>query len=229
MTGTDRRDPKTAVLEATELAIAGMSYDRGLLWLATPEDRLVATYDPVTGTMAERLVYAHEVWDVAVDSGGFWLVTGGGKLGRRIVLWSLEEERELKQFDCPDGAASGLTRLQDKLWVAHRHNRKLFCLDAQSGKVNWVIRTDHECFSPAAYKNELWLIESDPGPLGHWSRAQECRYFFSRFDPGRERIVERLPVAFAPSCMAFDGARFWYAEEGKKGFASTARPLPPRL
>lgn len=211
------------MLELEAISIAGMHCDGGLLWIAVPKEHLVATHDPDSGKTEVKLTYTHEVWDVAEDPEGLWLVTGGGKLGRRMVFWSLEEERGLKQFDCPDGAASGLTRLEGKLWLAHRHNRKLFCLDARSGKVNWIIRTDHQCFSPAAYKNELWLIESDPGPLGHWSRAQECKYFFSRFDPVRERVVKRLPVPFIPSCMAFDGERFWYAEEGKKGFASAEK------
>ena len=118
-----------------------------------------------------------------------------------------------------------MTLLDGKIWLAHRHNRKLFCLDPESGKVYWVIRTENETFSPTAYKNGLWLIESDPGPLGHWSRAQECKYFFSRFDPARERIVERHAVPFVPSCMAFDGERFWYAEEGKRGLVSMKKPV----
>lgn len=212
------------MLEAKDLVITGMHFDDGLLWFAAPRERLVATHDPGTGKAEARLRYPHEVWDVAGNPDGLWLVTGGGRLGRQVVLWLPGERRPLKQFDCPDGAASGLTHLQGKLWLAHRHNRKLFCLDAHSGKVNWVVRTDRECFSPAAYNNELWLIESDPGPLGHWSPARECRYFFSRFDPARERVVERVPVPFIPGCMAFDGARFWYAEEGEKGFALIAKP-----
>lgn len=113
-----------------------------------------------------------------------------------------------------------MTIMEGKLWVTHRHNRKLFCLDPQSGKVNWIIRTENESFSPTAYKNEFWLIESDPGPLGHWSASQQGRYFFSRFDLARERIVERFPVDFVPACMTFDGEQFWYAEHERKGIAS---------
>ncbi len=118
-----------------------------------------------------------------------------------------------------------MTLVDGKLWVTHRHNRKLFCLDTQSGKVNWVIRTENETFSLAAYRNELWLIECDPGPLGHWSKTKQAKYFFSRYDLARERIVERLAVPFIPHCMAFDGERFWYSEQEKKGFSSTKKNL----
>jgi len=37
--------------------------------------------------------------------------------------------------------------------------------------------------------------------------------------------VERHAVPFVPSCMAFDGERFWYAEEGKRGLVSMKKPV----
>jgi hypothetical protein len=205
------------------ISVSGMTWGKSLLWLAVREDHQVVTYDPSTGRSEQRLTYAHEVWDVCPDEHGLWMMTGGGKLGRQIVFWSLEEEKELKKFSCPDGAGAGLTLYDGKIWMAHRHNRKLYCLDAERGKVSWVIRTENETFSPSAHRNELWLIEADPGPLGHWSEVKQGKYFFSRFDPTRERIVERLQVSFVPYCMAFDGERFWYAEQDKTGFASTSK------
>lgn len=213
------------MLDLQNIVIAGMHCEGNFLWIAAPEERLVATYRVPTEETEEKFSYPHEIWDVCPREDGLWLVTGGGKLGRQIVLWSLREKREIRRFHCPDGAGAGMTLLDNKIWLAHRHNHKLFCLDPESGKVNWVIRTENETFSPAAYGNELWLIESDPGPLGHWSESRQGKYFFSRYDPVRERIVERLPVPFAPRCMAFDGERFWYAEVGKKGFASTKKPV----
>lgn len=211
------------MLELEAISIAGMHCDGNFLWIAAPGERLVATFHTTTGETEKRLTYRHEIWDVSPHEEGLWIVTGGGSLGRQLLLWSLEKEREIRKFNCPDGTGAGMTLLDGKIWLAHRRNRKLFCLDPESGKVNWVIRTENETFSPAAYRNEMWLIEADPGPLGHWSGSQQGRYFFSRYDPTRERIVERLPVPLVPRCMAFDGERFWYAEEGKKGFASAEK------
>jgi hypothetical protein len=150
-------------------------------------------------------------------------MAGGGKLGHQLVLWSLKSGEELRRFDCPDGAGAGIALYDGKLWLTHRHNRKLFCLDPGSGKLNWMIRMENETFSPTACGNELWLVESDPGPLGPWNRTKRGRQFFSRYDPVRERVIERREVPFVPSCLAFDGERFWYAEEGKKGFSSTEK------
>ena len=209
--------------ELQEISIAGIDCEENLLWLAAPKDRLVATYDPGSGTTEAKLTYTHEVWDVSPTATGIWMLTTGGKLDRQIVFWSFDEDKATRTFDCPDGAGSGITLLDGKLWLTHRHNRKLFCLDPQSGKTNWVIRTEHETFSPAAYKHELWLIESEPGPLAHWGEQRQAKYFFSRYDPARERVVERLAVPFVPRCMAFDGERFWYSEGGKKGLASAKK------
>ncbi len=211
------------MLELQNLSIAGINWDGVLLWIAVPEERLVATYCPATRTAEKKLAYPHEILDVCLHGDGLWMVTGGGKLGRQVVLWSLAEDREIHRFNCPDGAAVGMTLIQGKLWIAHRYNRKLFCLDPQTGKVNWVIRTENETFSPAAYKNDLWLIESDPGPLGHWGKTDQRKHFFSRFDTVHERIVERLLVPYTPVCMALDGDRFWFAQEGKKGLCSARK------
>ncbi|MFQ5903735.1 MAG: hypothetical protein ACE5JO_08595 [Candidatus Binatia bacterium] len=200
-----------------------MKVDRDILWVAAPEEHLVVTYHLSTGRSEKKLTYLHEIWDICPHEDGLWMMTGGGRLGRQLVLWSLEKGEELRKFNCPDGAGAGMTLYDGRLWLSHRHNRKLFCLDTQSGKVNWVIRTENETFSPATYGNELWLIESDPGPLGHWSDTRQQRYFFSRYDPARERILERLVVPFIPHCMAFDGERFWYSEREKKGLSSTKK------
>jgi len=207
------------------MAIAGMKWSQDLLWVAAPEECLVATYDPATGQAEKKLTYAHEVWDISPGEEGIWMMTGGGRLGRQLVYLSLEEGMAARQFSCPDGAGSGVALYDGKLWVTHRHNRKLFCLDPKSGKVNWIFRTDNGIFSPAAWGSELWLIEVDPGPLGHWSDSRQGKYYFSHYDPVRERIVERIPVPFVPSCMAYDGKRFWYAEKGRTGFSSTEKDL----
>src|SRR3989304_3174412 len=120
------------MLELETISITGMHHDGSLLWIAAPEERLVAPWRGSTGEMAERLTYAHQVWDVCPDKEGLWLVTGGGRLGRQLVLWSPAEARAIRQFNCPDGAGAGMTLLDGKIWLAHRHNRKLFCLDPES-------------------------------------------------------------------------------------------------
>lgn len=211
------------MLDLRKICITGIKVDGGLLWLAAPKEHLVATYNPSTGKIEQKLTYTHEIWDICPHKDGLWMMTEGGRLGMQLVFWSFEKDTELRKFNCPDGAGAGVTLYKGKLWLAHRRNRKLFCLDTESGKINWIIRTENETFSPAAYGNELWIVESDPGPLGHWSKTEQGKYFFSRYDSAREKIIERLAVPFIPLCMVFDGERFWYSEREKKGLFSTKK------
>ncbi|HXK40207.1 MAG TPA: hypothetical protein VJ837_05225, partial [Candidatus Paceibacterota bacterium] len=196
------------MLAVHKLSVSGLNWDGNLLWLAIPEKHLVACYDPATGESEEKLRYEHAVWDVCGSEEGLWMMTEGGRLGRQLVLWSFGEEKEIRKFNCPDGAAAGITIYLDRLWLTHRNNRKLFCLDPANGKLIWMMRTERESFSPAACGNELWFIEADLGPLGHWSASGQGKYFFARYAPVRETIVERRPVSFHPACMALDGERF---------------------
>lgn len=213
------------MVEITKLFVAGLKSHANLLWLAAPEEHLAACHNPATGLTEEKLRYEYEVWDLCPSAEGLWIMTGGGRLGRQLVLWSLSEQREIRKFNCPDGAGSGVTLYMERLWLTHRHNRKLFCLDPANGKLIWMMRTERESFSPAACGNEFWFIEADLGPLGHWSASSEGKYFFSRYDPARETIVERRPTSFVPRCMAVDTERFWYAQEGETGVVSTKKNL----
>ena len=200
-----------------------MRWGRERLWLALVDEPVVATYDP-KGDQGELILrFPHPVTAVCPSEEGLWLIAGGGRLGRRLILWSLEEDRAIREFDCPDGAAGGMALEGRNVWLTHPNNRKLFCLDRDEGKVRWMIRTDKETYSPDFYGGALWLVERDPGPLGHWGSGTENRCAFIRYDTARETVAERLAVPFTPRCMALEGERFWYAEEGRGGFASIAR------
>jgi len=96
------------MLEIKNFSIAGMHHDGCLLWLAAPEERLVAGWDAGTGQAEKKIGYEHEIWDVCPNDDGVWIVSGGGSLGRQIILWSLREERGIRKFNCPDGAGAGV-------------------------------------------------------------------------------------------------------------------------
>ncbi len=211
-------------LDPSSQTITGLNWGRGLLWYVTHHSSLIFSYDPATARSKTELeIPYYPAVDVCPSNEGLWVIAGGGKLGRRLMLWSLDEGTEIREFDCPDGAASGIAIDGQQVWLPHRNNRKLFCLDTRDGKTRWVIKTDKETHSPASCNGELWLIECDPGPLGHWSRAGQAKRSFIRYDTIRERVAESLPISFIPSCMAFDGERFWFSETGKKGFSSIFR------
>ena len=206
------------VLDVDSLAISGMQWNSGLLWLACAAHSIVATFDPARGICRQHLFYP-AVEHACPDRDGVWLQTKGGNLGRQLVLWSPDEERA-RRFNCPDGAASGMTLVQGKLWLSHRRNRKLFCMDPENGELLWTIRTEGQIFALTEHGGKLWGIECDPGPLGDWSDGTQAVYCFVRFDLVHERVVERYTVPFVPTCLALNRDQFWYGLEGRTGLSS---------
>ncbi len=216
------------MIDIRSLSITDMQWHAGRLWLASVDRSVVATYDPVSD-LCEEVLSLPGVRHACPSSEGVWLIAGGGRLGQQLLLWSPETNRLVRRFDCPDGAASGATVLNGKLWLTHRRNRKLFCLDPESGRNLWTIPMEHQVFSPTSYGDELWCAECDPGPLGDWSDERQAEYAFLSYDPAREQVVERIPVPFRPACMTLDGDRFWYAGEDETGLRVRLRgSLSPR-
>ena len=210
------------MIDIRSLSITSMQWHAGRLWLASAGESVVVKYDPAGGSCDEVLSLPG-VRHACPSDEGVWLITGGGRLGQQLLLWSPETKRVIRRFDCPDGAASGATVLNDKLWLTHRRNRKLFCLDPASGRNLWTIPMEHQVFTPTSCGDELWCVECDPGPLGDWSDEREAGYAFLSYDPAREQVVERIPLPFRPACMTLDTARFWYAEQGEPGLRSRSR------
>jgi hypothetical protein len=222
--------PGTAV-EVARIKVSGLSAQHGVLWLASIRERLVARVDAASvngidvaaATATVALTYPHPVADVAPSPEGLWLVAGGGSNGRQCVLWSLTDGRELRRFDTPDGAGGGLAFHRERLWLTHRHNRRLLVLDPASGAVERVIATEHEVFSPSAMGDELWLVEAKTGPFGRFSPASETTFFFTAFDSDSELPRERIVAPAAVTSMASDGNWFWYAPKDATGLDQTAR------
>ena len=210
------------MIDVRSLPVTGMQWRAGRLWLASADESVVAAYDPANGSCDPVLSFPG-VRHACPSSEGVWLVTRGGRLGQQLLLWSLETNRAIRRFDCPDGAASGATVLHDKLWLSHRRNRKLFCMDPRSGRTLWTIRTENQIFSPTSHRGELWCVECDPGPLGDWSHESQAGYAFLRYDPVRERVTERIPVPFRPACLTLDDERFWYAVQDEPGLRAQSR------
>ena len=211
-----------APLDLTQLTVSGLSVDGDTLWVASIREQLVARVTLGASTATLVLTYAHPVADVAPAPEGLWLVAGGGARGRQCVLWSLAEARELRRFDCPGGAGGGLAFWRDRLWLTHRHSRRLYVLDPASGAVERSFATEHEVFSPSVAGGRLWLVEARTGPFGRFSPKSELAYFFSCFDADRGAVAERFAAPVPPAAMATDGAHFWYAPRERTGVASVA-------
>ena len=218
------------MIDIRSVLITGMQWHTGRLWLASASASMVIIYDPVSQS-CEEVLSLPGVRHACPSSDGVWLIAGGGRLGQQLLLWSPETNRVVRRFDCPDGAASGATVVDGKLWLSHRRNRKLFCIDPQSGRTMWTIPMEHQVLSPTSYGDELWCVECDPGPLGDWSDGHQAAYAFLCYDTAREQVAERIPVPFRAACLALNDERFWYAVQDETGLRSQSRqslaPLGP--
>ena len=149
------------MIDIRSLSITSMQWYAGRLWLVSADEAMVVAYDPVRGS-CEEILSLPDVRHACPSSEGVWLIAGGGRLGQQLLLWSPETNRMMRRFDCPDGAASGVTVVNDKLWLTHRRNRKLFCMDPKKGRNLWTIRMEHQVLSPTSCGDELWCVECDP-------------------------------------------------------------------
>jgi hypothetical protein len=222
---TERREE--APVDLAALKIAGLWLEGSTLWIASVRERLVARGALDAERVDVVLRYPHAVADVARAPEGLWMVAGGGGEGRQCVLWSPEQGREVRRFNCPGGAGGGLAFHRGRLWLTHRHNRRLFVLDPACGAVERVIATEHEVFSPSVAGDALWLVEAHTGPFGRFSPGEQTQYFFAHFDPDGERTIVRVPAPVNPSAMVTDGARFWFAPRDAAGLrVLDGRSLP---
>ena len=207
-----------------------MQWHAGRLWLTSAGESVVIRYDPV-GESCDEVLSLPGVRHACPSDEGVWLITGGGRLGQQLVLWSPETNRVIRRFDCPDGAASGATVLNDKLWLSHRRNRKLFCMDPEKGRNLWTIRMEHQVFSPTSCGDELWCVECDPGPLGDWSDERQAAYAFLRYDAVRvSRSWSAFSVPYPPGVSGLEQARRVLVCPGRRNrdsLAEQAGPLGP--
>lgn len=236
MSGLEAPAMPGSTIDVARIKVSGLSAEDGVLWLASIRERLVARVavgsadrvDVKAAMATVILVYPHPVADVAPSPEGVWLVAGGGSEGRQCVLWSLAEGRELRRFDTPAGAGGGLAFYRERLWLTHRHNRRLLVLDPVRGTVERTITTEHEVFSPSVVRGALWLVEAKTGPFGRFGPASETSYFFTEFDVDAEAACRRLVVPVAPTAIASNGTRVWYAPRETAGVVELAHDaLPP--
>jgi len=210
-------------VDLATLKVSGLALEGETLWLTSMRDQLVARVDTDLGTASAVVRFPHPVADVAPAAVGLWIVAGGGENGRQCVLWSRDQGTAIARFDCPGGAGGGLALGGDRLWLTHRHSRRLLVLDPATGAVERSIATEHEIFSPSFVDGALWVAEAKTGLFGRFSPQSESIYFFTPLDPERGTACERLAAPVPPAAMTTDGRRFWYAPRAGLGVVATTR------
>jgi glutamine cyclotransferase len=182
------------------VTINGVEHDGRQLWVAIgPELRAV---DPETGEVLRTL-------PVAADAG----TTFDGKL-----LYQLTHDRIDKidpatgevvgSLPAPGGGRdSGLTWAEGRLWVGQYRDRKIYCIDPETGSIERTIQSDRFVTGVTWVDGELWH--------GTWEGdTSDVR----RIDPQTGEVLEclDLPEGIGVSGLAAHADRL-YCGGGRQG------------
>ena len=156
--------------------VHGVDFDGKLLWVALG-DTLEAV-DPTTGETVRRL-------DVAADAG----TTSDGRYLYQLAdssIYKLDPETGavVAKLPAPGGGKdSGLTWAEGKLYVGQYRDRKIHCIDAETGALLRTIESDRFVTGVTWSGGALWhaTLENDASDL-------------RRIDPETGEVLERRAV-----------------------------------
>jgi glutamine cyclotransferase len=182
--------------------VGGVTFDGQRAWLAAGTHLLAI--EPETGEQVRRI-------DVAADAGtafdGRHLYQITGDVIQKVDATS---GRMVGTIPAPGrGGDSGMTWAEGSLWVGHYRERKIYCIDPESGEILRTIESDRFVTGVSWVDGELWHATWEDD-------ASELR----RVQPETGEVLERLelPAGVLVSGLESDGADLFYC-----GGASTAK------
>jgi glutamine cyclotransferase len=187
--------------------VGGVTFDGERAWLAAGTH--LQGFDPVTGAAGPRL-------DVAADAGtafdGRHLYQITGQVIQKIDPRS---GQVLGTIPAPgQGRDSGLAWAEGTLWVGQHRDRKIHCIDPNSGEILKTIESDRFVTGVTWVDGELWHAtwENDESEL-------------RRIEPSTGAVLERLemPPGAGVSGLESDGRDTFFCGGGKTGRVRAVR------
>ena len=187
--------------------VAGVTYDGTLAWLAAGTH--LQSFDPATGQAGKRLPVAADA-GTAFDGRHFFQITG--ELIQKI---DAKSGQVLSTIPAPGkGRDSGLAWAEGMLWVGQHRDRKILCIDPDSGEILRTVESDRFVTGVSWVEGELWH--------GTWENDQsELR----RVEPETGAVLERLemPKGLIVSGLESDGADTFFCGGGTSGKVRAVR------
>jgi len=182
-------------------AVNGVTFDGKHAWVAAGTH--LQAFDPVTGNLEQRL-------ETAADAGtafdGRHLFQLKGELIQKIDPASGEV---VATIPAPgNGRASGMAWGEGMLWVGQYRDRRICCVDPDTGKVLRTIESDRFVTGVTWVDGELWH--------GTWEGEEsELR----RIEPSGGAVLERLqmPKDTMVSGLESDGKDSFFCGGGTSG------------
>lgn len=182
-------------------AVHGVTFDGRHIWFASG-DRLNAV-DPDTGQIVRSIMMAAHA-GTAFDGARLYQLAED-----RIVKIDLETGQLLGSIPAPDGGrASGMAWAEGLLWVGQYRDRKIRCIDPETGAVLRTIDCDRFVTGVSWVDGALWH-GADEGETSS----------LRRIDPETGACLERMemPAGVFVSGLEGDGAGRFLCGGGSSG------------
>jgi len=191
--------------------VAGVTYDGRSAWLATGP-RLVAL-DPESGTLGASFELPCDA-GTAFDGKHFYQLTGA-----TIQKVDAKTGEVVATLDAPGGGGdSGMAWAEGLLWVGQYRERKIHCIDPDTGKLLRTISSDRFVTGVSFLDGELWHAT--------WEGEQsELR----RVSQETGAVLERLemPPGVTVSGLESDGRERFFCGGGSSGKVRVVRRPSP--
>jgi glutamine cyclotransferase len=187
--------------------VGGVTYDGEQAWFAAGSH--LQAFDPATGTAGKRLDVPADA-GTAFDGRHLYQITGA-------VIQKLDAKSGELLASIPSpgqGRDSGLAWAEGKLWVGQYRDRKIHCIDPETGKILKTIESDRFVTGVTWVDGELWHGTQDDD-------ESELR----RLEPESGAVLERLamPRGSIVSGLESDGADLFLCGGGKSGKVRAVR------
>jgi outer membrane protein assembly factor BamB len=187
--------------------VNGVTFDGALTWFAAGTH--LQSFDPSTGEPGRRIPVASDA-GTAFDGKHFYQITG-------TVIHKIDAKsgKVLTSFDSPGkGGDAGLTWAEGSLWVGQYRDRKIHCIDPNSGEILRTIESDRFVTGVSWVDGELWHAtwENDESEL-------------RRVEPETGEVLERLemPKGAFVSGLESDGKDLFFCGSGSAGKVRAVR------
>ncbi|HEY3595603.1 MAG TPA: glutamine cyclotransferase [Polyangiaceae bacterium] len=187
--------------------VHGVTYDGALTWIGAGTH--LQAFDPATGETVKQFPVNADA-GTAFDGRHFYQLTG--EIIQKIDAHS---GQVLGSIPSPGkGRDSGLAWAEGKLWVGQYLDRKIHCIDADTGEILKTIESDRYVTGVSWVDGELWhgTMEDEKSEL-------------RRVEPGTGAVLERLemPRGAKISGLESDGKEIFFCGGGKSGKVRAVR------
>jgi glutamine cyclotransferase len=187
--------------------VAGVTFDGQSIWLAAGSH--LQAVDPKSGAEVRRLATPCDA-GTAYDGRHFYQLTGSS-----IQKLDPKTGQVLSVIPAPgEGRDSGLTWAEGKLWVGQYRDRKIHCIDPETGRILKTLESDRFVTGVTFAEGELWHAtwEGEESELRQIDR-----------DSGAVQDRLKMPSGTFVSGLESNGADLFFCGGGRSGLVRAVR------